>query len=381
MAYVTETPERISSVPVRAAICVDRDAFDRFGRVIRHLTVGLVDQAIQLRLLSSDPRIEKLTLGPVQSLYHPPLNWPFRNRRITHLVEDLSHPEPPNIIHALSHESYSIALSLARLCDADLVLQVTSLEDCDQLMEIESSRVGRYFTFTQPLVDILEKRLGIPRDRIDLIRPGILSSRDISCFSDPQRVVTLLCTAPLQRGTGMDRLIESIAMLKQRGHEILVFLLGQGKHENTLRQIVRETKLSSCVTFVQPISDPGQAMRSADILVIPTNATTFTASDLEAMGAGMAIITYPSAVSDYLRNGETAIVCLKPSAKALADVIESLIKDTDRTRKIAVKAMEYVKKHHAVSTMAENTATAYRKLSWSRATFPIKESATHHGPS
>ncbi len=381
MTFVTTISEQHSPVTVRAALCIDSDAVDRFSRVIRHLTVGLIDQAIHLSLLSSDPRIEKLTLGPVQSHYHPPLSWPLRNRRIQKITEDLTHPEPPNIIHALSHGSYSLAQTLARTFDADLVLQVSSLDDCDRLMEIDAEQVGRYFAFTQPIVEILETRLGIHRDQIDLIRPGILVQREISCFSNPQRVVSLLCTSPLDRGSGLDRMIEAIAMLKQRDYEMLVFLLGQGREEDTLRQIVRDTGLSSNVTFVQPISDPVQAMCSADIYIIPQNETAFNANDLEAMGAGMAVVTFPSAISDYFHANETAMLCVQPTALALAEAIETFIKNADHAKKIATQAMEYAREHHAVSSMAEKTASAYRQLAWSHTTFSIQESTQAHGSS
>ena len=68
--------ESQNSLSVSAALCVDADAFDRLGRVVRYLAVGLVDEAIHLRVLSSDRRVDTLSLGPIQTVPHQPITRP-----------------------------------------------------------------------------------------------------------------------------------------------------------------------------------------------------------------------------------------------------------------------------------------------------------------
>ena len=58
---VSDSMEDRSQLSLSAALCVDHDALDRFGVVVRHLLVGLVDQAVHLRVISADARIEQLT--------------------------------------------------------------------------------------------------------------------------------------------------------------------------------------------------------------------------------------------------------------------------------------------------------------------------------
>jgi glycosyltransferase involved in cell wall biosynthesis len=364
--------ESQDSLSVSAALCIDRDAFDRLGRVLRHLAVGLVDQAVHLRLLSSDPCIEGLALGPIQSLVHRRVGWPVAARRIEEILGALS-PQPPTVVHAMSMESYRLAMAIAEAFDADLVLQVTSLADCEAISQLSGSRAGRFHVISQPLCTVLETQLQIDPERIDLIRPGLLAAQRAACFAQPERVPTILCTSAFERGGGVDKLIEAVGLLCKRDHKVLLFLLGRGRQELALRRLARDRKLASCVTFAHPLGDPTPAMSSADIFVHPAEDTFFTVGGLQAMGAGVVVVAFASAICDYYRPGETAVVCEKPTTESLAAALEELITNRDQARRIAAAGMEYVRTHHTMSPMAERTAAAYRQLAVNRATFSLKE--------
>ena len=74
-ADVADSEDTPSPMAVNVALCVDAEGLDRLASALRYLAVGLVDQAIQVRLLSSDARIESMTLGPIQTLVHDRIHW------------------------------------------------------------------------------------------------------------------------------------------------------------------------------------------------------------------------------------------------------------------------------------------------------------------
>ncbi|MBU0718273.1 MAG: glycosyltransferase family 4 protein [Planctomycetes bacterium] len=369
MSDELDTPSGLSLTVV---LCVDQDSFDRFGMVLRRLTVGLVDEAIPLRVVSSDDRAEKLTLGLVQTFIHEPITWPWSERRIRRVLEMLA-PHHPTIVHALSSKSYRLAGAMASAYDADLILQVTSVADCDEIVRTRDQRVGAFLTFSEPLVKMLEEQGKVPPEHIELIRPGILAVKKVACFAHADRVPTVLCTSRLERHTGVDRLIEAAAMLRDRGREVLVFLLGAGSQEDTLRRMVRDRHLAAYVTFSHPLGDLMQAFQSADVFVRPSADNAFTVDALAAMGVGAAVVSLPSVVCDHLRAEETAVICEGQTAGDLAEAIESLLADPEYARMLAARGQEYVRTHHAMSGMAQRTAEVYRKLALARATFRIKE--------
>lgn len=372
MMGVSETTESARPPTVSAALCVDGEALDRFGRVLRHLCVGLVDQAVSVRLLSSDARVRSLALGPIQSLVHPQIAWPAAGRRIERLLDTLS-AQPPTVVHAMSRGSYRLAAAIAEAFDTDLVLDVTSLADCDRIVSLRVGKHVHFHAFSEPLATVLEAQLKIAGEQIEVIRPGTSVAQRAACFADPGRVATVLCTSAFERDSGVDRLIAAVNLLGQRGHTLQVFLLGGGKHESVLRRLVRTRKLSSSVTFAPPMSDLTAAMQSADIFVRPSADSEFTADGLLAMGAGLVVVTDPNMLCDHVRPGETAMVCAQPTAESLAATIDGVLNHRQEAIALASTAMEYVREHHAVSTMAERTAAAYRRLALTRTTFAIRE--------
>ncbi len=371
MLTVPDPTESSRSPNVSAVICVDGEALDRFGVVLRHLSVGLVDQAIPLRFVSSDPRIRALCLGPVQAVIHPPFRWPRSGRRIEHLLDALS-PQPPTVVHAMSCASYRAAASIAGEFDAELVLQVTSLVDCDQLARLPGHGPVHYDAYSQPLAALLENQIRVPAELIEVIRPGVPVAARKACFANPQRVATLLCTSRFVRPSGLDRLIGAMEVLMGRGHELQLFLIADGPLEPALRRLVRLRGLSGCITFAQGLPDLTAALSGADLFVRPSQDTEFSADTLQAMAAGLAVIALPNAACDHFVPGETAMVFSQATAEALADVIEALLRDRGEAERIAAGGMEHVRRHHGVSAMAERTAAAYRKLALARTTFAMR---------
>ncbi len=371
-ALVADSAQNSSSLAVNVALCLDGDVFDRFGPVLRHLVVGLVDQAVHVRLASSDVRIEQLKLGPVQSVLHARAVWPTRHRRTEQLIEMLA-GDPPTIVHAFSGDSYRIAVDVADAFDADLVLSVTSVADCDKIAQVDCSRAGIFIAMSQPLIDILTTQLGTPSEQVTLVRPGVRTAGEARGGPAEGSAATILSTASFESGSGVDKVIKAAHMLIKRGHDLLLFLLGEGPKESSLRRMAHERNLDARVIFAHPTGDLTHAMQSADIFVHPSEDTALSADGLQAIGTGMTVVTVPNTVCDYYRHDETALVTAQATAEALADAIELLLSDRATAQRLAASGIEYVRKHHAWSGMAERTAAAYRKLALNRTTFSIKE--------
>ncbi len=372
MVDLEKNLEESAPLNVKVALYVNHEALDRYGRVLRHLGVGLVDQAIQVRWVSSDARIEQLALGPIQTVVHPPVGWTNKSKTRAQLIDMLSQ-DPPTIVHAFSGSTFHLAGTLAQAVEADFVVQVSSVADCDQIAKGIGAPISRYVTPSDPLADILRTQLAIPSEHIEIIRPGTLASPEIACFAHPDAMPTLLCTAPLRKDSGVKALIEAIGLIHAKGIACLVFLLGAGSEDRKLRQLVRDLKLESVVTFARFLGDPLNAMQGADFYVQPSWQDGFYVDTLQAMAAGTLLITAANPSCDHITHGQTAIVCEKMTAQTLADTIEQFLADRPLVEKYARAARDYVKTHHAVSTMAELTSTLYRTLAMSRATFSFKE--------
>lgn len=367
------TDDRSRAASVNAALCLDRISFERFGGILRHLCVGLVDQNIPLRIVGSDPRVESLRLGPVQALVHPPIGGLAGGRRMEQLLDALS-AQPPTVVHAVSMGSYRAAASIAQEFDADLILGVTSLEDIDEAGRF-AERTDVYFQpWSNALANILDARRRIDRTRVEVNAPGVPAAAKPAAFDHAGRVATLVSTSPFDADSGLDRLIAAVEILLKRQVDLQLFLLGEGPRERLLRKIVRAKQLSAYIAFAPNFDDPTAALSSADLFIHPTSSSAFPADTLQAMGIGLALVTRPDDVSDHHRPGETACVYADASAEALADAIESLLRDRPAAQRLAAAGLEHVRRNHGVSAMAERVAAAYRRLALNQSTFAIRGS-------
>ncbi len=350
-------------------LCVDGPSVEHWKPVLRHLCVGLIDQAIHVRLLSSHPGIETLTLGPVQAIQLPRPRRFFADRRMEQVTAALA-PRNPTVVHAFGGESYTWALELAVEFDVEAVLAVSSHEEADVAVRLPHPRPFHLAAASAPLRELLTTRYGIARDRTSLIRPGVLSGQKVACFAEERYASTLLCTAAMERGRGVDTFVEATAMLRDRGRDVLAFLIGSGRTETEMRRLARRRELSSIVTFAPQESPTVEIMNSADIFVVPFAAEEIWFRVLQAMGCGLACVVCENGVCDYVRHGHTAMVC-RSDARVFADTIEQLLLNHESARALAQAGQDYVREHHTVSAMSQSTADLYRRLSESHKTYAV----------
>lgn len=354
------------------AIFMDDEAYERLGPVWRHLCVGLVDLPISIRLVTPSEQAGELALGPIEVVHHERLRWPFRKTRLHELLETLS-SRPPHLVHALSCGSYPLAAAVARHFDAELILHVTALRDVEAILDVPDTARLHLIAATGPLKDEIERHDRISRLPTVLVRPGVRCEGEVSCFVDEERMPTLLCTSPLERGSGVDTLMDALGLLGERCGDTMTFLLGGGSQEQALRKQVARRNLLSRVTFARPLGSRRAVMQGADLYIVPAPETALTATSLQAMGSGMAVIAAEGSVGDFHVGGHTAVVHSPHSPAALADAIESLLADHQFARRLAQGALAHVKQHHAMSAMAEQTYSLYHKLMIKRTTFSLSK--------
>lgn len=367
-----DEPDRAAEndAPVDVALCIGAEVYSRLWEVIQHLCVGLVDLTARVRLLSSAMEAQALSLGPIEMIAHQALGWPFGRRRLAQILDVLS-ARPPTVVQALSRGSFQVAESLAQALDIDLVLHLTAGADVRALERLDGRRVQHVIVASQPIYELASRSGRVRREAMSLIRPGVLRSAEPTCFATPGRVPTLVCTAALDRRSGVDHLIHAVRLLRDRGHELLAFLLGLGRREGELRRLVHAREVSQWITFAQPKAETSRIMTGADIFVCPAPEKALSTYSLAAMASGTAVVACAGGVTDHCLEGQTAVVCPENSPEALADGIERLLADHQYARTLAAGGLAYLKEHHLVSAMAERNLALFRQLALRRRTFAL----------
>lgn len=371
----TPTPP---SVPVDVALCIDQEVYARLRPVLRHLCVGLIDWNVAIRVVTPSPDMPSLVFGPIQLTTYDSPSWPLswvrrlRQPQLQDLLRKLA-DRRPTTVHAVSGGSFDVAHTLAETFGADLVLQFTSFNDLHVVKPVWMEQAGHCIASSQPIYDEVTALPGARRDRVSLIRPGVLAGATPTCFSRTERMPSLLCTEPLRPGCGVDHLLQAVRMLRDRKWEFLSFITGTGPMEAELRKQAQQLGLLSTVVFARPMGDTSSLMIGADLYVEPTANPALTSGPLHAMANGMAVVAVEGGVADHFVDGVNAVVCPDDSPTELAGAVERLLADQQGAANLARGAIAHMKQHHPISAMVEQTLAVYQSLILRAKTFPLEK--------
>jgi glycosyltransferase involved in cell wall biosynthesis len=151
-----------------------------------------------------------------------------------------------------------------------------------------------------------------------------------------QEDTVLLFFGRLVAEKGLDMFEETVAILRQRGHNVRPLMVGEGPARARF-----EARLSdACFTGHLEGAALGRAVASADILVNPSVTEAFGNVNLEAMAAGLAIVSAdaPSARA-LIEDGRNGILVPAKDASAYADAVSALIQDPVRRRALGAAAL------------------------------------------
>lgn len=167
-------------------------------------------------------------------------------------------------------------------------------------------------------------------------------------------------------------LIEALALLNERGITCKALLVGdrmqRGRHANAslitnIETLIRDLHLEHQVIVVGHQVDIEHLYGACTLTVLPSEYEGTPNVVIESMACGI-----PAVVSDVTGNreavveGEGGLLFAAGSAKALADVLERLLKDINTLASMRVSARTTSVNRFGMSRMLGEMAAAYRSL-------------------
>ena len=167
-----------------------------------------------------------------------------------------------------------------------------------------------------------------------------------------EQPVRLLGIGRLVETKGFRYAVEAVGLLLARGVQATLTLAGAGSWhdscENQLRRTIRDLRLESRVRLCGhvPHDRLGERFRDADILLMPSVTQPGTGKSdglpnviVEAMLHGVPVIsTAVAGIGDVVRHGETGLLVPERDAPALADAVQSLVRDREKAMAMAARA-------------------------------------------
>lgn len=143
----------------------------------------------------------------------------------------------------------------------------------------------------------------------------------------------LLYTGRLAAAKGLPILLQSLAGLKEKHPDLVLTIVGDGADRASLEAMTLDLGITRHVKFVgyKSQAEVRQLMQQTDVFVLPSFAEGVPVSLMEAMAAGVPVVTTQIAgVSELVENDASGYLVPAGDAIALADRIHALLHDPDR---------------------------------------------------
>ena len=193
-------------------------------------------------------------------------------------------------------------------------------------------------------------KIGLPEEKIKVIYNSIdfmkikpsLSKEELKDKMDLKGKI-LLTVARLTPWKGIDLLIEIMPDLIRNYGEINLIVVGCGPELKNLKELARKLKIGQSVIFTGKIDHQriNDYMSIADVFLLNTNYEGMSHLLLEAMAAGLPIITTPAGGNpETIENNKTGLLVKFQSKKEWIEAIKKILDNSNLAEKFIRSAKD-----------------------------------------
>ena len=203
-------------------------------------------------------------------------------------------------------------------------------------------------------------------DRFHVIRCGI----DLNAFLlRPPRpirpVPRIVVVGRLSPEKGHLVLLRATRLLKDRGIDVEVEIVGSGPFEAQIRQEEERLGLATRVRYVGELlpADVSRRLVDADIFCLPSFAEGIPVSIMEAMAVGVPVVTtLVGGIPELAVDDVTALVVPASNEIALANALARMIEDVRLRDRVVTAARAAVEEAHCLERNVAALACRFREL-------------------
>lgn len=169
-----------------------------------------------------------------------------------------------------------------------------------------------------------------------------------------KRKFTICTLARLSPPKALDRLILATKLLKCKGYNIDVWILGSGRLYDTLKNMILENDLEDVVHLLGFFSNPYSIVKQADLFVCTSNVEGFPIAISEALILGLPVVsTNIKGVNELLCNGEYGLLT-EENADDIANKLEFLITNENMRTEYAKKSIVRAEQLFQIQNQLDN---------------------------
>lgn len=209
--------------------------------------------------------------------------------------------------------------------------------------------------------------MGMPPARCIAIANGIRLEPFATAAAQPfeARLPGIVMVARFSKQKDHASLLRAVALLRQRGLNVPLQFAGGGKalHRAPLQRLAAQLGITDLVQFLGVVRDVPQRLMQHQICVLSTHYEGMPLALLEGMAAGCAVIgSAVPGVRELIEDEVDGLLVPEADPVALADAIETLLRDPARAARLAERAREVAVQRHGRELMHQRYEALFLEL-------------------
>jgi glycosyltransferase involved in cell wall biosynthesis len=163
--------------------------------------------------------------------------------------------------------------------------------------------------------------------------------------SEPtNELVELTMIGSLVEKKGQALAIETIAVLKKRGFDVFLHLLGEGPKLEELKKLSKELAVEELIRFHGNVDRPEEFLWKSTLYLHTAKYEPLGLVLIEAMAAGLPVVcTDGRGNRDLMKDGENGFLIYSRKAEELADKVQFLLENDTVCERMSVYAQDFAR--------------------------------------
>jgi len=162
---------------------------------------------------------------------------------------------------------------------------------------------------------------------------------------------------------GPDILIRAFKQVLGSVSDAKLLLIGEGKMESELRELVERLSLGEHVQFFSVVNQTNEMLSLFDVFAMSSRQEGLGLSIMEAQAAGVPVVaSRVGGIPSLIENNKSGILVEPGDCDALAKAIIKLCKDTNLSKSLGLAGREFIRQNHSAHKMVDGTVGLYQQL-------------------
>lgn len=212
---------------------------------------------------------------------------------------------------------------------------------------------------------------GVQPDRLTRIGSGV-DTEDFSPGATPLDDLPLTDFPPAPRVLFLGRLhaqknlhvlLQAWKFVVEHSPSATLLLAGDGPQRSELTQLADDLQISNSVQFLGTIENPQEYLRASQVFVLPSHAEGMSNSLLEAMSAGLPIITSKAGGNtDLIQHEQTGILADASQPEDLAAAITRFLVDHSLAARCGAAARDHIVGNYSIHAIVGRYLALYQQV-------------------